>query len=78
MWEKAKDFIQRAFTVIFLATVIIGSCRLLDAKLNVVEDSSDSLLAMIGRLIAPIFVLAGFGIGASQRRWITGITARKP
>lgn len=77
MWEKAKDFIQRAFTVIFLATVVIWFLQTFDAKLNLVEDSSDSLLAMIGRLIAPIFAPAGFGDWRIATSLITGFTAKE-
>ena len=61
MWDKAKDFIQRAFTIIFLATLLIWFLQTFDARFNVVSDSADSLLAMLGRLIAPVFVPLGFG-----------------
>jgi len=77
MWEKAKDFIQRAFTVIFLATVVIWFLQTFDAKLNVVEDSANSLLAVIGRFIAPIFVPAGFGDWRVATSLITGFTAKE-
>ena len=55
LWEKAKDFLQRAFTVIFLATIIIWFLQSFDTRLNVVADSAESLLALIGRWIAPVF-----------------------
>jgi len=77
MWEKAKDFIRRAFTVIFLATVVIWFLQTFDAKLNVVEDSANSLLAVIGRFIAPIFVPAGFGDWRVATSLITGFTAKE-
>lgn len=54
MWDKAKDFIQRAFTVIFVATIIIWFLQTFDTRLNVVADSSNSLLALVGRWIAPV------------------------
>lgn len=60
LWEKAKDFLQRAFTVIFLATIIIWFLQSFDIRLNVVADSADSLLALIGRWIAPVFAPLGF------------------
>ncbi len=55
LWDKAKDFLQRAFTVIFLASIIIWFLQTFDTRLNVCENSSDSLLALIGQFIAPIF-----------------------
>ncbi|HRL87433.1 MAG TPA: ferrous iron transport protein B, partial [Candidatus Fimenecus sp.] len=61
LWEKARDFLQRAFTVIFIATIIIWFLQSFDTRLNVVDDSADSLLAMIGKFIAPIFKPLGFG-----------------
>ena len=60
MWDKAKDFIQRAFTVIFFATIIIWFLQTFDTRLNVVADSSDSLLALVGKWIAPVFAPLGF------------------
>ena len=62
LWEKAKDFLQRAFTVIFLATIIIWFLQSFDIRLNVVADSADSLLALIGRWIAPVFAPLGCGL----------------
>ena len=61
LWEKAKDFLQRAFTVIFLATIIIWFLQSFDTRLNVVADSANSLLALIGQFLAPIFRPLGFG-----------------
>ena len=60
LWEKAEDFLQRAFTVIFLATIVIWFLQSFDTRLNVVADSADSLLALIGRWIAPVFAPLGF------------------
>ena len=60
MWEKARDFLQRAFTVIFVATVIIWFLQTFDLRLNVVTDSAQSLLALIGKWIAPVFYPLGF------------------
>lgn len=77
MWEKAKDFITRAFTVIFVATVLIWFLQSFDAKLNVVVDSSDSLLAAAGGLIAPIFRPLGFGDWRLSTALITGFMAKE-
>ena len=63
LWEKARDFLQRAFTVIFLATIIIWFLQSFDTRLNVVDDSADSLLAMVGKFIAPIFTPLDLAIG---------------
>ena len=59
LWEKARDFLERAFTVIFVASIVIWFLRTFDTKLNVVEDSSQSLLALVGRFIAPAFAPLG-------------------
>lgn len=77
LWEKAKDFITRAFTVIFLATVVIWFLRTFDAKLMVVTDSAGSLLAMIGRLIAPIFRPLGFDDWRAATALVSGFTAKE-
>ena len=58
LWEKARDFLERAFTVIFLATIIIWFLQSFDTRLNVVTDSADSLLALIGQWIAPVFAIS--------------------
>ena len=68
LWEKAKDFLERAFTVIFLATIVIWFLQSFDARLNVVDSSADSLLAMVGQLLAPILPLSGLPTGGAQRR----------
>ena len=77
MWDKAKDFIQRAFTVIFVATIIIWFLQTFDTRINVVTDSSQSLLALIGRWIAPIFTPLGFGDWRISTSLITGFTAKE-
>jgi len=77
MWEKARDFLQRAFTVIFVATLIIWFLRTFDLRLNVVTDSSRSLLAMIGQVIAPIFTPLGFGDWRAATSLISGFTAKE-
>ena len=77
LWDKAKDFIERAFTVIFLGTLIIWFLQTFDTRLNVVHDSADSLLALIGRLIAPIFAPLGFGDWKAVTALISGFTAKE-
>ncbi len=77
MWDKARDFIQKAFTVIFIATVIIWFLQTFDSRLNVVSDSSNSLLAMVGKLIAPIFTPLGFDDWRVSTALITGFTAKE-
>ena len=75
--DKAKDFITKAFTVIFVASIIIWFLQNFDARLNVVADSSNSLLAMIGTIISPIFVPLGFGDWRASTALITGFTAKE-
>jgi ferrous iron transport protein B len=77
MWEKAKDFIQRAFTVIFLATIIIWFLQSFDVRLNYVGGSGKSLLAMIGQLISGIFAPIGFSDWRVSTALITGFTAKE-
>ena len=77
MWEKAKDFIQKAFTIIFAATVIIWFLQSFDTRLNIVTDSADSLLAMIGRWVAVIFGPLGFEDWRVSTALITGFTAKE-
>ncbi len=77
MWDKAKDFIQRAFTVIFIATLIIWFLQTFDVRLNVVSDSGESLLAMIGKLIAPLFAPLGFGDWRAATALISGFSAKE-
>lgn len=77
MWDKAKDFLQRAFTIIFLATVIIWFLQSFDSRLNVVTDSADSILAAIGHLLAPVFAPLGFNDWRIPTALITGFTAKE-
>ena len=77
LWDKAKDFIQRAFTIIFMATVIVWFLQKFDAKLNVVEDASNSLLALIGRFISPVLRPLGFADWRVSTALITGFTAKE-
>lgn len=77
MWEKAKDFIQKAFTIIFAATVLIWFLQTFDTRLNVVTDSADSLLALIGKCIAPIFRPLGFADWRVSTALITGFSAKE-
>ncbi|MGN0700968.1 MAG: ferrous iron transport protein B [Oscillospiraceae bacterium] len=77
MWEKAKDFIVKAFTVIFVASVVIWLLQSFDWGLNPVSDSADSILASIGSVIAPIFAPLGFGDWRASTALITGITAKE-
>lgn len=77
MWEKAKDFIHRAFTIIFVATILIWFLQSFDFRLNMVADSANSMLAAIGALIAPIFVPLGFGSWQASTALLTGLTAKE-
>lgn len=77
LWEKAKDFLQRAFTVIFVATVAIWFLQTFDYKLNPVTDSSQSLLATIGKWIAVIFQPLGFGDWRVSTALISGFIAKE-
>ena len=77
LWEKAKDFLQRAFSVIFLATVAIWFLQSFDARLNVVSADSESLLAMIGQLLAPLFRPLGFADWRCTTALISGFIAKE-
>ena len=77
IWEKAKDFLQRAFTVIFLATVVIWFLQSFDTRLNVVTDSADSLLALIGQWLAVLFRPLGFGDWRCATALISGFIAKE-
>ena len=77
LWEKARDFLERAFTVIFTATVIIWFLRTFDIRLNVAADSSESLLALVGQLLAPAFRPLGFGDWRVVTSLISGFTAKE-
>ncbi|MGN0974711.1 MAG: ferrous iron transport protein B, partial [Gemmiger sp.] len=77
IWEKARDFVERAFTIIFVATVIIWFLQTFDTRLNVVESPDASLLALLGSLIAPVFAPLGFGDWRTSTALITGFTAKE-
>ncbi|WP_337809518.1 ferrous iron transport protein B [Ruminococcus sp.] len=77
IWEKAKGFIEKAFTIIFVASIIIWFLQTFDAKFNVAESPEQSLLAMIGSLVAPIFAPLGFGDWRVSTALITGFTAKE-
>lgn len=77
LWEKAKDFLERAFTIILLASVVIWFLQTFDTRLNVVTESAQSLLALVGRLIAPIFAPLGFGDWRIATSLISGFVAKE-
>ena len=77
IWEKAKGFIEKAFTIIFVASIIIWFLQTFDARFNVAESPEQSLLAMIGSLVAPIFAPLGFGDWRVSTALITGFTAKE-
>ena len=77
MAEKAKDFIVKAFTVIFLSTVILWFLQNFGFSMTLVSDTSDSILAHIGRLVAPVFAPLGFGNWKTVTALITGLTAKE-
>lgn len=77
IWEKAKGFIEKAFTIIFVASIIIWFLQTFDARFNVAESPEQRLLAMIGSLVAPIFAPLGFGDWRVSTALITGFTAKE-
>ena len=77
IWEKAKGFVQKAFTIIFAASVIIWVLQTFDIRLNVASSPEQSLLALLGSLIAPIFKPLGFGDWRASTALITGFTAKE-
>jgi ferrous iron transport protein B len=77
LWDKAKDFLQRAFTIILLATIVIWFLQSFDLRLNVVEDAGDSILALVAGLISPIFAPLGFGDWRCTTALITGFLAKE-
>lgn len=77
LWDKAKDFLQRAFTIIFLATIIIWFMQNFDIRLNVVTDSKDSILAAVASFIAPLFKPLGFGDWRIATSLLTGFLAKE-
>ena len=76
-WDKAKDFLTRAFTIIFVATIIVWFLQTFDTRLNLVADSADSLLATVGAWIAPIFKPLGFGDWRVSTALVTGFIAKE-
>ena len=77
LWDKAKDFLQRAFTVIFLATILIWFLQNFDTSLNMVSDSQSSILALFAGVLAPIFVPTGFGDWRIVTALISGFMAKE-
>lgn len=77
LWEKAKDFLQKAFTIIFVATIVIWFLQTFDTHLNIVTDSQNSILAVISSFIAPVFKPLGFGDWRISTALITGFMAKE-
>lgn len=77
IWDKTKDFVQRAFTVIFVASLIVWFLQTFDWRFNVVEDGADSLLAVLGGVLAPIFAPLGFGDWRVSTALVTGFIAKE-
>ncbi len=77
MWEKAKDFVRKAFTVIFVGTIVIWFLQNFDWSLNMVADSTDSIMASIGSVIAPIFAPLGFDDWRASTAILSGLTAKE-
>lgn len=77
LWDKAKDFLQRAFTVIFVATIVIWFLQTFGTHLNVVEDSKDSILAVVSGCLAPVFRPLGFGDWRVSTALLTGFMAKE-
>ncbi len=76
-WEKAKDFLVKAFTIIFVASIVIWVLQSFDTRLLMVDNGADSMLADLGRLLAPIFRPLGFGDWISATALVTGLTAKE-
>ena len=77
LWDKAKDFLQRAFTVIFIASIVVWFLQTFDFRLNIVSDSHDSMLAVIAGFIAPVFAPLGFGDWRISTSLIAGFMAKE-
>ena len=77
IWDKAKDFLNKAFTIIFLATIVIWFLQSFDTHLNLVDDSQNSMLAMVGSVLAPIFKPLGFGDWRFSTALLTGFMAKE-
>ena len=77
VWDKAKDFITRAFTIIFVASVVVWFLQTFDLRLNVVADKSQSMLAGLGGLLSPVFAPLGFGDWRASTALVTGLMAKE-
>ncbi|MBQ3391460.1 MAG: ferrous iron transport protein B [Clostridia bacterium] len=77
MWEKAKDFLVKAFTIIFVASLVVWCLQSFDFGFNPVDDSSRSMLASVSRLIAPIFIPLGFSDWRAATALVTGLSAKE-
>ena len=77
MWEKAKDFLQKAFSVILIATIVVWFLQTFDSRLNVVTDSADSLMAAIAGVIAPLLKPLGLGDWRICTSLISGFMAKE-
>ena len=77
LWDKAKDFLQRAFTVIFIATIVIWFLQNFDTGLNMTADSQNSILALVAGGLAPIFLPVGFGDWRIVTALISGFLAKE-
>ncbi|MBQ7703195.1 MAG: ferrous iron transport protein B [Firmicutes bacterium] len=77
MWEKAKDFLQRAFSVILIATVVVWFLQSFDIRMNLVEDSADSIMAMIAGVFVPLFIPLGLGDWRIVTALISGFMAKE-
>jgi ferrous iron transport protein B len=76
-WDKAKDFLIRAFTVIFIATLVVWFLQTFDVRFNVVDDSADSLLALTGAMLSPLFAPLGFADWRVSTALVTGFIAKE-
>lgn len=77
LWDKAKDFITRAFTIIFVASIVIWFLQTFDIRFNVVEDSADSMLASIGHVLTPVFAPLGIADWRMCTSLVVGFTAKE-
>jgi ferrous iron transport protein B len=77
MWDKAKDFLQRAFTVIFIGTIVVWFLQTFDLSFNMVTDSENSILALLAGLISPLFAPLGFGNWKMVTSLISGFLAKE-
>lgn len=77
MWERAMDFIKRAFTVIFMATIVIWVLQSFDFGFNIVTDAENSMLATVGKFVAPVFAPLGFADWRAATALVTGLTAKE-